>query len=83
MGGGRNGGVDAPLTARNERTRGASDARSEHRVGRGFGRGRVRGGVGARLAESRGASRAGAGQGRESWGRDGVQREQGGEREER
>jgi hypothetical protein len=26
MGGGRNGGVDAPLTAGNERTRGASDA---------------------------------------------------------
>jgi hypothetical protein len=27
MGGGRNGGVDAPLTARNERTRGASGSR--------------------------------------------------------
>jgi hypothetical protein len=65
MGGGRNGGVDAPLTTRNERTRGASgsrrlcaqgSARARLRTGIAVARAKRRDRVRARWAEARGCA---------------------------
>jgi hypothetical protein len=65
MGGGRNGGIDAPLTARNERMRGASGsrrlctqgpARARLRAGVAIARAARRDRVWARYAEARGCA---------------------------